>query len=154
MVKLILMFFSIVYSLMLQAGQFDPVRGPHPYSFPARNAQSSLVLYENKKKQESAKSQLSSILGGSGTGIFINNTTISAGNWQQIEMTLSEGSEGMIMSESHQDSNGNAQSNSQINNDSESTKNSQSAVGDKDSSHSHNKTKDKEKNKGNGGKHY
>lgn len=37
----------------------------------------------------------------SGAPIIINSNSTAVGNWQQIEMTLGEGAEGLIMTENH-----------------------------------------------------
>lgn len=68
--------------------------GPQPYNFPARSGQAALILYESK--------QASSGNGSGGGATIYNNTTISATNWQQIEMTLGDGSEASMVTDSSQ----------------------------------------------------
>ncbi|EPF2958748.1 hypothetical protein ACSL9D_004016 [Vibrio alginolyticus] len=128
MYKLTTFFLLTLVSVSINARPQDPVRGPHPYDFPARNAQTSLVLQENRDRNRNSGAKQHGVLGGDmSAGVIINNTTIAAGNWQQIEMTLGDGSEGMIMSESHQDNTGDSQANSQVSNNSESLSNKQSS---------------------------
>ncbi|CEP36365.1 MULTISPECIES: hypothetical protein [unclassified Halomonas] len=72
--------------------------GPKPYTFPARSAQSALILYENKRSGNLGQ--------GVGATTIYSNTSISANNWQQIEMTLGDNAEAALDVESSQSSEG------------------------------------------------
>tara|TARA_R110002020_G_scaffold2409_8_gene11143 strand:- start:234 stop:632 length:399 start_codon:yes stop_codon:yes gene_type:complete len=72
--------------------------GPKPYTFPARSAQSALILYENKRS--------GSLGQGVGATTVYSNTSISANNWQQIEMTLGDNAEAALDVNSSQSSEG------------------------------------------------
>lgn len=72
--------------------------GPKPYTFPARSAQSALILYENKRSGNLGQ--------GVGATTVYSNTSISANNWQQIEMTLGDNAEAALDVESSQSSEG------------------------------------------------
>lgn len=104
------------YSLiacLLTAGELacageGSLMGPKPYNFPARNAQSAAILYESKRTEPSRSS-------ATGASAIYSNTTISATNWQQIEMTLGDDSDASLITDSTQSStNGNASSNSEF----------------------------------------
>lgn len=106
-------------SLQVEARERDPLVGPYPYDFPARaSIQGSLILQEAKRRNSASGS--GSRASGSGdinAGSIINNnsTSIAVGNWQQIEMILGDGSEGLIMTENHQSNQAEANSLSKIN---------------------------------------
>lgn len=105
-------------SLQVQARERDALTGPYPYDFPARaSVQGSLILQESKRRNGIGGAKAGS--GGSGdinAGAIINNnsTSIAVGNWQQIEMTLGDDAEGLIMTESHQTNEAEASSLSEI----------------------------------------
>ncbi|MEA3250361.1 MAG: hypothetical protein U9Q35_02085 [Pseudomonadota bacterium] len=80
-----------------QAGDGSLI-GPQPYNFPARSAQAAAILYESKQNASSS--------GSSGSATIYSNTTISATNWQQIEMTLGDNAQGSLSTDSSQTSNG------------------------------------------------
>ncbi|MDR5901109.1 hypothetical protein [Halomonas icarae] len=102
-------------SLQVEARERDSLVGPYPYDFPARaSVQGSLILQEAKRRNGSSGSGArTSGSGDINAGAIINNnsTSIAVGNWQQIEMMLGDGAEGLIMTESHQTNQ--AESNSQ-----------------------------------------
>ncbi|WP_089730702.1 hypothetical protein [Modicisalibacter muralis] len=72
--------------------------GPYPYDFPARSGQAALILYESNKTASAS--------GSGGDTTLYSSTTISATNWQQIEMTLGDGSEASMVTDSSQSSEG------------------------------------------------
>lgn len=79
--------------------------GPQPYNFPSRSAQAAAILYENKKNANESSSSSS---GTTSIGTVYNNsnTSISATNWQQIEMTLGDNTQGSMTTDSSQTSDG------------------------------------------------
>lgn len=98
---------GLVVSNTVDARDRDPLVGPYPYDFPARaSLQGSLILQEAKRRNGggSGSGNSGASAGGINAGAIINNnsTAISVGNWQQIEMTLGDGAEGLIMTENHQ----------------------------------------------------
>lgn len=121
------MMLTLLASLMpaAEARERDSLAGPYPYDFPSRaSTQGSLLLQEARRRNPSgpASGQAS---GGSGNpggdvqaGAIVNNnsTSIAVGNWQQIEMTLGDGAEGLIMTESHQTNQAEANALSKIRN--------------------------------------
>ncbi|WP_227370837.1 hypothetical protein [Halomonas sp. M20] len=72
--------------------------GPQPYDFPARSGQAALILYEGKKTASHS--------GSGGETTVYSNTTISATNWQQVEMTLGDDAEATMVTDSSQTSDG------------------------------------------------
>lgn len=117
----------------VEARDRDPLIGPYPYDFPERaNTQSSLLLQEARWRQarernntmptanreNTAADGLDPLASESSEGIIIVNssTSIAVGNWQQIEMTLGDGAEGLIMTENHQTNQAEANSLSKIRN--------------------------------------
>lgn len=117
----------------VEARDRDPLIGPYPYDFPERaNTQSSLLLQEARWRQarernnampaanreNTAADGLDPVASESSEGIIIVNssTSIAVGNWQQIEMTLGDGAEGLIMTENHQTNQAEANSLSKIRN--------------------------------------
>lgn len=105
-------------SLQVEARERDPLMGPYPYDFPARaSVQGSLILQETKRRNGGGGSGAGpSGNGDINAGAIINNnsTSIAVGNWQQIEMTLGDGAEGLIMTENHQTNEAEANSMSKI----------------------------------------
>lgn len=87
----------LVIPAATQAGDGSLI-GPQPYNFPARSAQAAAILYESKQNASSS--------GSSGSATIYSNTTISATNWQQIEMTLGDNAQGSLSTDSSQTSNG------------------------------------------------
>lgn len=124
---------AIAMTSTLEARERDPLIGPYPYDFPERaNTQSSLLLQEARwrqarerndatpaaNRQNTAADGLNSVAGAPSEGVMIVNssTSFAVGNWQQIEMTLGDGAEGLIMTESHQTNQAEAHSLSKIRN--------------------------------------
>ena len=114
-------------SLQAEARERDSLMGPYPYDFPARaSVQGSLLLQEAKRRNSSGGSgsgasgrgdiNAETITNTTHAGAIINNnsTSIAVGNWQQIEMLLGDGSEGLIMTENHQSNEAEANSLSEI----------------------------------------
>lgn len=127
----LLLFIALPHSL--EARDRDPLIGPYPYDYPERaNTQSSLLLQEARWRQarernnampaanreNTAAGGFNPLANGSTDGIVIVNssTSIAVGNWQQIEMTLGDGAEGLIMTENHQTNQAEANSLSKIRN--------------------------------------
>lgn len=127
----LLLFIALPHSL--EARDRDPLIGPYPYDFPERaNTQSSLLLQEARwrqarernnampaaNRQNTTADGLNPVAGASSEGIVIVNssTSFAVGNWQQIEMTLGDGAEGLIMTENHQTNQAEAHSLSRIRN--------------------------------------
>ncbi|MFP3342269.1 hypothetical protein R0J87_07110 [Halomonas sp. SIMBA_159] len=124
---------AIALTSSVEARDRDPLIGPYPYDFPERaNTQSSLLLQEARWRQArernnampaansetTAAGGLDPVASESSEGIIIVNssTSIAVGNWQQIEMTLGDGAEGLIMTENHQTNQAEANSLSKIRN--------------------------------------
>ncbi|MDP3534434.1 MAG: hypothetical protein Q8S08_03480 [Halomonas sp.] len=120
-------------STPLDARERDPLMGPFPYDYPDRaNVQSSLLLQEARWRQarernsamptsnqdSPAAGRVDPTTGDLSGGVVIINssTSIAVGNWQQIEMTLGDGAEGLIMTENHQTNQAEAKSLSKISN--------------------------------------
>lgn len=117
----------LAFGHSLEARDRDPLIGPYPYDFPERaNTQNSLILQEARWRQarernstEPAASRQDTAAGieSSEDTIIVNSSTsIAVGNWQQIEMTLGDGAEGLIMTENHQTNQAEANSLSKIKN--------------------------------------
>ncbi|ABE58421.1 hypothetical protein [Chromohalobacter israelensis] len=101
-----------------EAGDRDPLVGPYPYDFPARaSIQGSLLLQEARRRNSGSGDSGSDDRGSINAGAIVNNnsTSIAVGNWQQIEMTLGDGAEGLIMTENHQTNEAEANALSKIN---------------------------------------
>lgn len=92
----------------------EPLRGPHPWDFSERNRETSLALQYAHDNRNRGVSGFAAGYGGYGAAVVINNTTMAVGNWQQIEMTLGDGAEGLIMTENHQDNTGNSAAGSSV----------------------------------------
>ncbi|UYO73116.1 hypothetical protein M0220_09395 [Halomonas qinghailakensis] len=122
----------LAFGHSLEARDRDPLIGPYPYDFPERaNTQSSLILQEARWRQARernsnapAANRQNTVAGlepvaadSSEDTIIVNSSTsIAVGNWQQIEMTLGDGAEGLIMTENHQTNKAEANSLSKIRN--------------------------------------
>ena len=89
------------------AGEREMLVGPHPWDFPARNREASFA-YQLSRDQRNGLAGAAGIAAANGLPLIINSTSMAVGNWQQIEMTLAEGAEGLIMTENHQDNSGDA----------------------------------------------
>jgi thiamine phosphate synthase YjbQ (UPF0047 family) len=89
----------------------EPLRGPHPWDFPDRNRETSFALQYAHDNRQRGKSGVNA---GYGSTVVINNTTMAVGNWQQIEMTLGDNAEGLIMTENHQDNTGTSRADSTV----------------------------------------
>ncbi len=101
-----------------EARDRDPLVGPYPYDFPARaSIQGSLILQEARRRNNGSGRSGSGGSGSINAGAIVNNnsTSIAVGNWQQIEMTLGDGAEGLIMTENHQTNEAEANALSKIN---------------------------------------
>ncbi|WP_193092077.1 hypothetical protein [Halomonas colorata] len=101
-----------------EARDRDPLVGPYPYDFPTRaSIQGSLILQEARRRNSGSVGSGSGGSGNINAGAIINNnsTSIAVGNWQQIEMTLGDGAEGLIMTENHQTNKAEANALSKIN---------------------------------------
>ncbi|WP_442487404.1 hypothetical protein [Halomonas litopenaei] len=101
-----------------EARDRDPLVGPYPYDFPARaSIQGSLILQEARRRNNGSGGSGSGGSGSINAGAIVNNnsTSIAVGNWQQIEMTLGDGAEGLIMTENHQTNEAEANALSKIN---------------------------------------
>ena len=87
------------------AGGRESLRGPAPWDFPERNRETAFA-YQYARDNASRIGAAAGIAGALGSGVVINSNTYAVGNWQQIEMTLGDGAEGLIMTENHQDNSG------------------------------------------------
>ncbi|MEL0618703.1 hypothetical protein V6243_17925, partial [Cobetia marina] len=78
------------------------------YDYPARRAESALILFESKKAGSLGEGSVTNI------GAYTLNTgsSTSIGIWQQIEQTLSYGSTGTIDSTADQSAEGSSQTSS------------------------------------------
>jgi len=88
--------------------------GPHPWDFEPRNRETSLAY---QQAEDAGNSELigALVVGAAyGSPITINSVSYAVGNWQQIEMTLGDGAEGLIMTENHQNTNGDSNALSQV----------------------------------------
>lgn len=102
------------------AGGREPLVGPHPWDFPERNRQTSFAYqYARDNASGTNLGAAAGIAGALGSTVIINSNAYAVGNWQQIEMTLGDGAEGLIMTENHQDNSGNATADSRVLNDTE-----------------------------------
>lgn len=86
------------------------LRASTPWNFRERSPEVALTLERQHRQDSLAEEQ------GHSTGLpntqgmyVINSYSYAVGNWQQIEMTLGDGAEGLIMTENHQDNGGDAQ---------------------------------------------
>ncbi|WP_176502924.1 hypothetical protein [Cobetia sp. 5-11-6-3] len=94
--------------LLAGTASANSLMGPFPYDFPARSAETALILYESKKAGSLGEGSETNI------GAYTLNTgsSTSIGNWQQIEQTLSDGSTGTIDSTADQSADGSSQTSS------------------------------------------
>ncbi|RUR33321.1 hypothetical protein ELY33_02885 [Vreelandella andesensis] len=112
-----LMVYGVLFAMMtlpsLAMASEGSLIGPKPYNFPARSAQSALILYESK--------QSGSLGQAAGSTRIYSNTSISANNWQQIEMTLGDNAEAALDVNSSQSAEGSQSTTSSefLNNDSD-----------------------------------
>ncbi|MDF1777209.1 MAG: hypothetical protein P1V13_14325 [Rhizobiaceae bacterium] len=86
----------------------EPLRGPHPWDFPERNRDTAFAYQyaRDNRGGGNGANGAAAIAGALGGTVIINNSTTAVGNWQQIEMTLGDGAEGLVMTENHQDNSG------------------------------------------------
>lgn len=85
----------------------ESLRGPHAWDFPDRNRETAFAYqYARDNRAANSGTGAAAIAGSLGGTVIINNSTTAVGNWQQIEMTLGDGAEGLIMTENHQDNSG------------------------------------------------
>ena len=97
------------------AGGRESLRGPHPWDFPDRNRETAFAYqYARDNRAANNGTGAAAIAGALGGTVIINNSTTAVGNWQQIEMTLGDGAEGLIMTENHQDNSGAATASTSI----------------------------------------
>ncbi|MCY0096853.1 hypothetical protein [Hoeflea ulvae] len=92
------------------AGGRESLRGPHPWDFPDRNRETAFAYQYARDNRAAANNGngAAAIAGALGGTVIINNNTTAVGNWQQIELTLGDGAEGLVMTENHQDNSGEA----------------------------------------------
>lgn len=97
------------------AGGRESLRGPHPWDFPDRNRETAFAYqYARDNRAANNGTGAAAIAGALGGTVIINNSTTAVGNWQQIEMTLGDGAEGLVMTENHQDNSGAATASTSI----------------------------------------
>ena len=96
------------------AGETTFVTGARPWNFQPRSREYSLQM-QTAGPDNAARSAQGSPFGGMGYPIQSNSYAI--GNWIQVEMTLAEGAEGLIMIENHQTNSGDQSSVSDVLND-------------------------------------
>jgi len=100
------------------AGWCCALRAPTPWNFRERSPETALTLTRQHMQDDLAArraAQNPAGDGGLGPGVtIINSNSYAIGNWQQIEMTLGDGAEGLIMTENHQDNGGDAQAISEV----------------------------------------
>ncbi|MCD1642048.1 hypothetical protein [Aurantimonas coralicida] len=95
------------------AGGREPLVGPHPWDFPERNRETAFA-YQYARDNRGSAAGAAGVAGAFGSPVIINSTSTAVGNWQQIEMTLGDGAEGLIMTENHQNNDGDAQATSNV----------------------------------------
>ncbi len=90
------------------AGGRESLRGPHPWDFRERNREKAFAYQyaRDNRRSDRGANGAAAIAGALGGTVIINNSTTAVGNWQQIEMTLGDGAEGLVMTENHQDNSG------------------------------------------------
>ncbi|WP_018699034.1 hypothetical protein [Amorphus coralli] len=97
------------------AGNREVLVGPHPWDFPDRNRYTSFAFQNARdNRTDEGLAGAAAIGAGAGMPMIVNSYSTAVGNWQQIEMTLAEGAEGLIMTENHQDNQGQAVSISDV----------------------------------------
>ncbi len=102
-------------SIEAVAGGRESLRGPHPWDFPERNRETAFAYqYARDNRAANNGTGAAAIAGALGGTVIINNSTTAVGNWQQIEMTLGDGAEGLVMTENHQDNSGAATASTSI----------------------------------------
>ncbi|GKX33598.1 MAG: hypothetical protein MnENMB40S_12160 [Rhizobiaceae bacterium MnEN-MB40S] len=106
----------LTHSLSLAGGR-ETLNAPHPWDFPDRSRDAALA-FQLARDNDEGLAAAAGIAASTGSPIVINSTSTAVGNWQQIEMTLGDGAEGMIMTENHQDNSGNTSAVSDVMNDS------------------------------------
>ncbi|MCD1636951.1 hypothetical protein K7H91_24690 [Martelella mediterranea] len=89
------------------AGGREVLVGPHPWDFPKRHREANLAMEEGRRNNDRTAGA-AAVAGAAGVPLVINSASYAVGNWQQIEMTLAEGAEGLIMTENHQTNSGDA----------------------------------------------
>ncbi len=92
----------------------EVLSGPHPWDFEPRNRETALAY---QQAHDAGNSELigALVVGAAyGSPITINSYSYAVGNWQQITMDLGDGAEGLIMTESHQNTNGDSNALSQV----------------------------------------
>ncbi|WP_158772523.1 hypothetical protein [Cobetia sp. L2A1] len=94
--------------LMTGIASANSLMGPYPYDFPARSAETALILYESKKAGSLGEGTSSSTDIDDYT-VYTGSST-SIGNWQQIQQTLSDGSTGTIDGTADQSADASSQS--------------------------------------------
>lgn len=94
----------------------EPLRGPHPWDFPERNRDTAFAYQyaRDNRGGSNGANGAAAIAGALGGTVIINNSTTAVGNWQQIEMTLGDGAEGLVMTENHQDNSGDSSAGTSI----------------------------------------
>lgn len=97
------------------AGSREPLVGPHPWDFPERNREVAFA-YQRAQDKDSDGELIGAagVAAANGVPLIINSNSMAVGNWQQIEMTLGKGAEGLIMTENHQDNSGDQKSTSDV----------------------------------------
>ncbi len=105
---------SLVPMAPAHAWDREVLSGPHPWDFEPRNRETALAY---QQAHDAGNSELigALVVGAAyGSPITINSYSYAVGNWQQITMDLGDGAEGLIMTESHQNTNGDSNALSQV----------------------------------------
>ncbi|MEQ8695196.1 hypothetical protein [Bauldia litoralis] len=97
------------------AGGREPLVGPHPWDFSERRPEVALA-YQRAEDRGTGGELIGAagVAAANGVPLIINSNSMAVGNWQQIEMTLGKGAEGLIMTENHQDNSGDQKSTSDV----------------------------------------
>lgn len=93
---------------VVEAGSREVLVGPHPWDFPDRNRDAAFAYQLSRDRENGGLAGAAGVAAANGLPLVVNSTSMAVGNWQQIEMTLGDGAEGLIMTENHQDNSGNA----------------------------------------------
>ncbi|AJE48643.1 hypothetical protein [Celeribacter indicus] len=92
------------------AGETTFMVGSRPWNFVPRSRETHLTMQMRGPDSTGQAGSGVGILSGGYPGYPVASSAYAVGNWIQIEMSLAEGAEGLIMVENHQTSEGSQQS--------------------------------------------
>lgn len=101
-------------SYEVMAGETTFVNGARPWNFSPRSRENHLTM-QMRGPDASREATAGNVAGLTGyPGVTYSSQSTAIGNWIQVEMTLGDGSEGLVMIENDQTNNGDQQSLSDI----------------------------------------